>query len=121
MRRPHPRRGATAPDIETLGQHLHPLRRNAARFLDGGFQFRRVNGHMQVRVSLDPHFRLLNLAFVVQFVDQDKQRVIALFPGQNLTAVVIMLFTGGDNVTPAVVMANKIASGRAPIPSSRAE
>ncbi|SAF00841.1 Uncharacterised protein [Enterobacter cloacae] len=55
---------------------------------------------MKVRVSLDPHFRLLNLAFVVQLVDQDKQRIVALFPGQNLTAVVIMLFTGGDNVTP---------------------
>ncbi|MNR33949.1 hypothetical protein D3C85_1516770 [compost metagenome] len=55
---------------------------------------------MQVRVSLDPHFRLLNLAFVVQFVDQDKQRIIVLFPGQNLAAVVIMLFTSRDNVTP---------------------
>ncbi|MDI5568688.1 phosphomethylpyrimidine synthase ThiC, partial [Salmonella enterica subsp. enterica serovar Kentucky] len=39
----HPRRGALAPDIETLGQHFHPLRRYAPRFLDGGLQFRRIN------------------------------------------------------------------------------
>ena len=42
---------------------------------------------------------MLNLAFVIQLVDQDKQRIVTLFPGQNLAAVVIMLFAGGDNVT----------------------
>ena len=55
---------------------------------------------MKIGVSLDPHFRLLNLAFVVQLVDQNKQRIVALFPSQNLATVVIMLLTGRDYITP---------------------